>query len=45
VREERRFPDAEALKAQILDDVTRARAFFRRVIRERIAEPTLPPLR
>jgi riboflavin kinase/FMN adenylyltransferase len=45
VREERRFPDAEALKAQILNDVTRARAFFRRVIRERIAGPTLPPLR
>lgn len=45
VREERRFPDAESLKAQILADVTRARAFFRRVIRERIAEPTLPPPR
>lgn len=45
VREERRFPNAEALKAQILADVTRARAYFRRVIRERIAEPTLPPPR
>ncbi len=42
VREERRFPDAESLKAQILNDVERARAFFRRVISGRIAEPTLP---
>lgn len=45
VREERRFPDAKALKAQILTDVTRARAYFRRVIREQIPEPQLPPRR
>jgi riboflavin kinase/FMN adenylyltransferase len=42
VREERRFPDAESLKAQILSDAGRARAFFRRVTRGRIVEPTLP---
>jgi len=45
VREERRFADAQALKAQILADVSRARAFFRRVIRRQIAEPTPPPQR
>ncbi len=42
VRKERRFPDASALKAQILSDVTRARAYFRRVTREQIAEPRRP---
>ncbi len=30
VREERKFPNAEALKAQILSDVQRAQAYFRR---------------
>ena len=30
VREERKFPDAAALKAQILRDVSRAQAYFRR---------------
>lgn len=44
VREEKRFEDAGALKAQIMTDIARARTFFRRVIREQIAEPTLPPL-
>ncbi|MBA3974352.1 MAG: bifunctional riboflavin kinase/FAD synthetase [Candidatus Solibacter sp.] len=44
VREEKRFDGAGALKAQIMTDIARARAFFRRVIREQIAEPTLPPL-
>jgi len=33
LREERRFEDAGALKAQILRDVARARAYFRRVSR------------
>jgi len=33
VRDERKFPDAEALKSQILLDVGRAQAFFRRVAR------------
>jgi riboflavin kinase/FMN adenylyltransferase len=31
VRDERKFPDAEALKRQILRDVSRAQAYFRRV--------------
>lgn len=40
VREERRFPDAESLKAQILRDVVRAQAFFRRLRRwTRLASP------
>jgi len=33
VRDERKFPDAAALKSQILLDVGRAQAFFRRVAR------------
>jgi riboflavin kinase/FMN adenylyltransferase len=44
VRDEKRFDDAESLKSQIMTDVARARAFFRRVIREQIEEPTPPPL-
>jgi riboflavin kinase/FMN adenylyltransferase len=31
LREERRFPDAQALKTQILQDAGRARAYFRRL--------------
>ncbi len=31
LRDERKFPDAESLKAQILRDASRARAFFRRL--------------
>jgi riboflavin kinase/FMN adenylyltransferase len=31
LREERKFPDAEALKAQILKDASRARTYFRRL--------------
>ena len=30
VREERKFPDPDALKAQIFRDISGARAFFRR---------------
>ena len=33
LRGERRFPDAESLKAQILRDVRRAQAYFRRTAR------------
>ena len=39
LREERRFEDAAALKAQILRDVARAQAYFRRVSRIGGAEP------
>ena len=39
LREERRFDDAAALKVQILRDVARARAYFRRVSRIGGAEP------
>ena len=40
VREERKFENAEALKAQILRDVARASAYFRRVARW--VRPALP---
>jgi riboflavin kinase/FMN adenylyltransferase len=40
VRDERRFPGAESLKSQILSDVTRARAYFRRLTRAIPEEPT-----
>lgn len=39
VREERKFPNAEALKTQILRDVQRAQLYFRRKQRIRLAKP------
>ena len=38
IREERKFPDAETLKGQILRDVARAQAYFRRLGRRPAAE-------
>jgi riboflavin kinase/FMN adenylyltransferase len=39
VREERKFPTPEALKSQILHDVARASAYFRRSASLRLAKP------
>jgi riboflavin kinase/FMN adenylyltransferase len=41
VRDERKFDSPEALKTQILKDVARAQAFFRRVAGFRSAQPRL----
>jgi riboflavin kinase/FMN adenylyltransferase len=38
VREERKFPSPEALKAQILQDVARANAYSRRRVSLRLAQ-------
>jgi riboflavin kinase/FMN adenylyltransferase len=40
VREERKFPTPEALKSQILHDVARANAYFRRRASLRLANPS-----
>jgi riboflavin kinase / FMN adenylyltransferase len=40
VREERKFPSPEALKAQIFHDVSRAQAYFRRRASLRLAKPS-----
>ena len=40
VREERKFPSPEALKAQIFHDVSRAHAYFRRRASLRLAKPS-----
>jgi riboflavin kinase / FMN adenylyltransferase len=40
VREERKFPTPEALKSQILHDVARANAYFRRRASLRLAKPS-----
>jgi riboflavin kinase/FMN adenylyltransferase len=42
LREERKFDSAEQLKAQILRDVRRAEAYFRRLDRFGVAFPTFP---
>ena len=44
LREERRFPSAEMLKAQILQDVGRAQKYFRRTF-EPNAERPAPRMR
>src|SRR5207248_1322265 len=41
VRDERKFESAEALKAQIMRDVARAQAYFRRLERLRNPNPAL----
>jgi riboflavin kinase/FMN adenylyltransferase len=40
VREERKFPSPEELKTQILHDVGRAQAYFRRRASLRLAKPS-----